>query len=359
MQKDSKIYVAGHRGTAGSAIVEMLYKNGYTNLVLKTHKELDLINQKAVQEFFAKEKPEYVFFCAAKLDTLGLFTPAQVLYENSMLQANVIHNAYENKVKKLIFFGSAWAYPQKAVNPIKEESLLEGKLDMKATAYGISKITGTKMCESYNLQYGTNYIVLYLANLYGETAEFDLQRAKVLPALMRKFHLAKLLRENRDKEIIEDIFQKDGLLLKINEAKKHLEKFGVSKEGVEIWGSGNVVREFIHARDLAAASIFVAKNIDFKDICFSGEFHLNVGSGEFLTIRDLAFLIKEIVGFNGSVSFNIGKPDSTMDRALDCSKIHSLGWKHKINLEQGIKMMYQWYLTQGLESSSRRGGGIT
>ena len=341
MDKNSKIYIAGHTGTLGSAILTELKEQNYTNLIYKSRLELDLTNQKAVADFFKIQKPEYVFLCAAKLDTLGLFTPASVIYENSMLQANIINSAYENSVKKLIFYGSAWAYPQKANNPITEQDLLNGKLDTKAVAYGLSKIIGTKMCEAYNLQYNTNFITLYLSNLYGQTAEFDLTKAKVLPALLRKFHLAKLLNEGKFNLVLKD------LNLDKNEAKKVLDKFGISKEYVEIWGSGNVVREFIHAKDLADASIFVMKNVNFDSLKSEQETHLNVGSGEFLSIKELAFLIKDIVGFNGDIKFNADKPDSTMDRMLDTSKIKSLGWKHKINLEEGVKMLYQWYKNGG------------
>ena len=341
MDKNSKIYIAGHTGTLGSAILTELKEQNYTNLIYKSRLELDLTNQKAVADFFKTQKPEYVFLCAAKLDTLGRFTPANVIYENSMLQANIINSAYENSVKKLIFYGSAWAYPQKANNPITEQDLLNGKLDTKAVAYGLSKIIGTKMCEAYNLQYNTNFITLYLSNLYGQTAEFDLTKAKVLPALLRKFHLAKLLNEGKFNLVLKD------LNLDKNEAKKVLDKFGISKEYVEIWGSGNVVREFIHAKDLADASIFVMKNVNFDSLKSEQETHLNVGSGEFLSIKELAFLIKDIVGFNGDIKFNADKPDSTMDRMLDTSKIKSLGWQHKINLEEGVKMLYQWYKNGG------------
>ncbi|MBK1973496.1 NAD-dependent epimerase/dehydratase family protein [Campylobacter sp. TTU-622] len=341
MLKDSKIYIAGHSGTLGKTLYNVLIEKGFNNIIVKTRKELDLVDQKAVVNFFIKEKPEYVFLCAAKLDTLGLFTPADVIYENSMLQANIIHSSYQNNVKKLIFYGSAWAYPQKAINPIKEENLLDGKLDFKAIAYGLPKIIGTKMCESYNLQYETNFITLYLTNLYGETTEFDLQKAKVLPALLRKFHLAKLLDENKINQVLKDL-----QMSSLKQAMEYLQKFGISKESVEIWGSGDTIREFIHAKDLADASIYVMQNIDFKDTISYNEPHLNVGSGEFLSIKELAFLIKNIVGFNGEIVFNNTKPDSTMDRILDSSRLQNLGWKAKIKLEDGIKMMYNWYLKE-------------
>ena len=344
MDKNSKIYIAGHAGTLGSAILNELKEQNYTNLIYKSKQELDLKNQKAVSEFFKSQKPEYVFLCAAKLDTLGLFMPADVIYENSMLQSNIINSAYENNVKKLIFYGSAWAYPQKAKNPINEQDLLNGKLDTKAVPYGLAKIIGTKMCEAYNLQYNTNFITLYLANLYGQTAEFDLAKAKVLPALLRKFHLAKLLNEDKFELVLKD------LNLDKNEAKNVLDKFGISKNCVEIWGSGEVIREFIHAKDLARASIFVMENVKFDTLKTQKESHLNVGSGEFLSIKELAFLIKDIVGFRGDIKFNANKPDSTMDRMLDSSRIQSFGWKHKINLEEGIKMLYEWY------QNTHRGG---
>ena len=345
MDKNSKIYIAGHKGTLGIALLDELKSDGFVNIITKTKEELNLINQQAVNDFFEQEKPEYVFLCAAKLDTLGFFTPAEVIYENIMLQSNILQAAYENNVKKLIYYGSAWAYPQSAINPIKEESLLESKLDDKATAYGLSKIIGTKMCEAYNLQYKTDFIVLYLANLYGQTAEFDLQKAKVLPALLRKFHIAKLLNEERY-----DLVLKDLKMNSLEEALEYLTKFGVSKNSVEIWGSGRVIREFIHAKDLAKASIFIAQNISFKNLKNYNEPHLNVGSGEFLSIKELAYLVKDIVGFKGDVIFNTDKPDSTMNRMLDSSRLRSLGWKHKINLKEGIEMMYQWY------KNSIRGG---
>ncbi|MCR2090362.1 GDP-L-fucose synthase family protein [Campylobacter upsaliensis] len=347
MLKDSLIYVAGHRGTAGSAILEGLLKQGFNNIITKTHAELDLTNQKAVEEFFAKEKPEFVFLAAAKLAHLGQFEPASVLYENLMIQNNILNASFKNGVKKLLFFGSAWMYPKNATNPIKEDTLLSDKLDSVATPYALAKITGVKLCEAYNDEFKTEFLSLALANLYGQTKDFNFKTAKVLPAMLRKFHLAKLLSQNDEKGVLEDILLRDSLKLStMSEAKEYLAKFGVSERSVEIWGSGKVRREFIHSEDLADAAVYIMQNINFKQIK-SENSHLNVGSGEVLSIKELAFLIRDIVGFEGEVVFNTSKPDSTMDRLLDNSKINALGWEAKINLEEGVQMMYQWYHTGG------------
>lgn len=338
MNKHSKIFVAGHKGTLGSAIVAELNELGYHNVITKNRSELDLLNQNDVEHFFKSQDIEYVFLAAAKLDTLGLFTPADVIYENSTLQNNIIHSAYKYNVRKLVFYGSAWAYPQNSQNPIKESELLNGDLADNAVAYGIPKILGSVMCEAYNQQYNTNFLVLYLANLYGKTADFDLTTAKVLPALLRKFHLAKLLENDDFDAVLKDIGTDDK-----NVALEFLKNFGISKNSVEIWGSGNVIREFIHSKDLANASIFAMNNIDFNDIKENRKSHLNVGSGEYLSIKELALLIKKIVGFGGETIFNSDRPDSPMHRYLDSSRIQSFGWNSKISLEKGVKEMYNWY----------------
>lgn len=345
MQKDSKIYIAGHSGTAGSAILQRLKELGFINIITKNHLKLDLLDQKKVAEFFTQEKPEYVFFAAAKLGHLGVKAPADILYENLMMQNNVFHNAYLNNVKKLIFFGSSWMYPQKALNPIKEESLLCDELDYVAEPYAISKIAGLKMAEAYNLQYDTNFICIALTNLYGETKDFDFKTAKVLPAMLRKIHLAKLLHESRYEELKLDLKIND-----LNEAKQYLKTQGIDEESVELWGSGKPRREFVHSQDLADACIYIMQNIDFKDLYDKDSkeirnTHINVGTNKDLSIRDLAELIKKIVAYEGKLKFDTLKPDSSMNRLLNCSKIHSLGWKHKIDLEQGIQMMYEWYKT--------------
>ncbi|MCR6578791.1 GDP-L-fucose synthase [Campylobacter insulaenigrae] len=346
MNKASKIYVAGHRGTAGSAILKRLQTLGYTNLVFKTHDELDLTNNIAVKEFFEKEKPEYIFFAAAKLGHLGVQMPAELFYENLTMQNNIFHNAYLYNVKKLIFFGSSWMYPQSAKNPIKEEYLLTDELEYNAEPYALPKITGIKMCEAYNLQYNTNFLSVALTNLYGETKDFDFKTAKVLPAMLRKFHLAKLLNEKQYDSILKDL-NMDA----IESSVEYLNKNGIYENHIEIWGSGNTRREFIHSQDLADACIFIMNNIDFshlydKDVKQIKNTHINVGTGKDLSIKDLAYLIKDIVGFKGEIRFDTSKPDSPMNRLLDCSKIHSLGWKHKIELEDGAKNMYKWYLEQ-------------
>ncbi|MDX2331764.1 GDP-L-fucose synthase family protein [Campylobacter hepaticus] len=344
MQKDSKIYIAGHSGTAGSAILKRLKELDFTNIIIRDHKELDLLDQRKVAEFFTYEKPDYVFFAAAKLGHLGMRVPADILYENLMMQNNVFHNAYMYNVKKLIFFGSSWMYPQKAINPIKEEALLSAELDYVAEPYAISKIAGLKMAEAYNLQYDTNFICVALTNLYGETKDFDFKTAKVLPAMLRKIHLAKLLHESRYEELLLDLKISD-----LNEAKQYLKNQGIDKKSVELWGSGKPRREFIHSQDLADACIYIMQNINFKDLYIKNikeikNTHINIGTNKDLCIKELAELIKKIVAYKGELKFDITKPDSSMNRLLDCSKIHSLGWKHKIELEEGIKMMYNWYL---------------
>ena len=344
MQKNSKIYIAGHNGTAGSAILKRLKELGFTHIITKSRLELDLLEQNKVAEFFAKERPEYVFFAAGKLGHLGVKAQADILYENLVMQNNVFHNAYLNKVKKLNFFGSSWMYPQKAINPIKEESLLSDELDYVAEPYAISKIAGLKMAEAYNLQYGTNFISVALTNLYGETKDFDFKTAKVLPAMLRKMHLAKLLYESKHEELMLDLGLSD-----INEAKRFLKNQGIDEKSVELWGSGKPRREFIHSQDLADACIYLMQNVDFKDLHAQNNkeiknTHINVGTNKDLSIRDLAEMIKKIVAYEGVLKFDTAKPDSSMNRLLDCSKIHALGWRHKIELEDGIKMMYGWYL---------------
>ncbi|EHC3424756.1 GDP-L-fucose synthase family protein [Campylobacter jejuni] len=347
MNKDSRIYIAGHKGTAGTALVENLKKRGYENLILKTRQELDLLNQQAVVEFFKNEQPEYVFLAAVlPCGAANVSQRADFIYENTTIQNNIIHQSFKFGVKKLIFFGSGYMYPEKTLNPIKEESMLTDILEYNATSFGIAKISGALMCESYNIQYGTNFITLALNNLYGTRANFDFGKSRVLPALLRKFHLAKLLEEEREDEILKDLKMKSFV-----EAKKYLADFGISKDCVEIWGTGKVRREFIHSDDLADAAIYVMENVNFSDLYKKDEkiknTHINIGTGVDYSIAEVAQMIKQIVGFKGKLTFNPNRPDSTMDRLMDCSKIHSLGWKHKIELEDGIKMMYDWYLNKG------------
>ncbi|EOD6380450.1 GDP-L-fucose synthase family protein [Campylobacter jejuni] len=345
MQTNSKIYIAGHKGTAGTALVENLQKRGFNNLVLKTRQELDLVNQQAVAKFFKEEKPEYVFLTAVlPCGAANVAQRADFIYENLMIQNNVIHNSFLNNVKKLVFFGSGYMYPENAKNPLKEEYLFQGDLEYGAYSFGAAKIAGAIMCESYNIQYGTNFITLVLNNLYGTKANFDFGKSRVLPALLRKFHLAKLLSEGNITQIFQDLKMNN-----FEEAKEYLHNFGISKKSVEIWGTGKVRREFIHSDDLADVAIYTMQNIDFKDLIKdrkSKNTHINIGTGIDYSIKEVALMVKNIVGFSGELVFNTSRPDSTMDRLMDCSKIHSLGWRHKIELKDGIKMMYEWYKTQ-------------
>lgn len=346
MNKNSKIYVAGHRGLVGSAIVKNLESKGYTNIITRTHKELDLINQKSVEEFFENEKPEYVILAAAKVGGIVANNTyrADFIYENLQIQNNVIHQSYIHKVKKLLFLGSTCIYPKNAPQPMSEDSLLTSPLEYTNEPYAIAKIAGIKMCESYNIQYGTNFLSVMPTNLYGPNDNFDLETSHVLPALVRKIHLAKLLSEKKYDEVIKDL-----KVSNIDEATTYLNKFGVNKDKVEIWGSGNPRREFLYSEDMADACVFLIENRDFKDTYEHNSkkiinTHINIGTGKDISIKELANLIKDIVGFKGKLYFNTEKPDGTMIKLTDSSKLHSLMWKHKVKLEDGIKTIYDWYL---------------
>ena len=345
MNKDAKIYIAGHRGLVGSAILENLKSKGYTNLVTRTHKELDLTDQVQVAAFFAKEKPEYVFLAAAKVGGIvaNNVYRADFIYENLMIQNNVIHNSYLNDVKKLLFLGSTCIYPKNSAQPMKEDYLLTDTLEYTNEPYAIAKISGIKMCESYNLQYGTNFISVMPTNLYGPNDNFDLEKSHVLPALIRKIHLAKLLSESNYSLILKDTGHKT-----IEEAKAYLSSFGVSESSVEIWGSGKPKREFLWSEDMADACVYIMENRDFKDT-FDKEAkeirntHINIGTGKEISIKELAQVIKHVVGFKGELIFNPQRPDGTMRKLTDVSKLNDLGWKHKVELEDGIKRVYEWY----------------
>ena len=400
MNKNSKIYVAGHRGLVGSAIVKNLESKGYTNIITRTHKELDLINQKDVEEFFEKEKPEYVILAAAKVGGIVANNTyrADFIYENLQIQNNVIHQSYVHKVKKLLFLGSTCIYPKNAPQPMSEDSLLTSPLEYTNEPYAIAKIAGIKMCESYNIQYGTNFISVMPTNLYGPNDNFDLETSHVLPALIRKIHLGKCLesvkweelsvKKDENWELIKQDLNKNPIkCVKCYElgAKKEdkiitgksskqeildvLEEYGIrlhntefvtpntnlNKVQIEIWGSGNPRREFLYSEDMADACVFLLKNIDFKDIlnteCLTHtaknevrNTHINIGTGKDISIKELAELIKNIIGFKGELYFNTEKPDGTMKKLTDVSKLNSLGWKYKMDLESGIKEMYKWYL---------------
>lgn len=346
MKKNAKIYVAGHRGLVGSALVKILVKKGYTNIITQTHSELDLINSVAVAKFFERERPEYVFLAAAKVGGIVANNTyrAQFIYENLMIQNNVIHQSYISGVKKLLFLGSTCIYPKNCSQPMKEDYLLTDTLEYTNEPYAIAKIAGIKMCESYNLQYGTNFISVMPTNLYGPNDNFDLETSHVMPALIRKMHLAKLLSEGKMKAVLEDLKLKTE-----KEALNYLKSFGVTSGSVEIWGSGNPRREFLWSEDMADACIFLMEAINFKNTYKSDQkeirnTHINIGTGEDVSIKELAELIKQVVGYNGDLVFNTSRPDGTLKKLTDVSKLNSFGWKHIVDLEEGIRKMYQWYV---------------
>jgi GDP-L-fucose synthase len=348
MDKNSKIYVAGHKGLVGSAIKKNLISKGFLNIICRTHDELDLLDQKAVEDFFKEEKPEYVILAAAKVGGIIANNKyrADFIYENLQVQNNVIHQSYLNGVKKLLFLGSTCIYPKEAPQPMNEDSLLTSPLEYTNEPYAIAKIAGIKMCESYNLQYGTNFISVMPTNLYGPNDNFDLEKSHVLPAMIRKIHLAKLLNEQKYDEVVKNL-----KVSSIEEAKKYLSNFGVDEQKVEIWGTGKPRREFLYSEDMADACVFLLENVDFKDVIKDKDkeirnTHINIGSGVDISIKELALLVKSIVGFNGELYFNTDKPDGTMKKLTDVSKLNSLGWKYKMELEDGIKTMYSWYLSQ-------------
>ncbi|MGG7213210.1 GDP-L-fucose synthase family protein [Clostridium nigeriense] len=305
MDKNSKIYVAGHRGLVGSAIVRKLHEKGYTNILGKTHKELDLMSSMEVENFFKEEKPEYVFLAAAKVG--GIYAnsiyPADFIYENLQIQNNVIGNSYKYGVKKLMFLGSSCIYPKMCPQPIKEEYLLSGYLEETNEAYALAKIVGLKMCEFFNKQYGTNYISVMPTNLYGPYDNFHPENSHVMPALIRRFHEAKVS----------------------------------GKKEVVVWGSGTPLREFLYSEDMADACIYLMENYEGNDF-------FNIGTGKEITIQDLSELIKEVVGYEGKIVFDTTKPDGTPRKLLDVSKLENAGWKYKMELKDGIREAYKWFM---------------
>ncbi|NNK87383.1 MAG: GDP-L-fucose synthase [Flavobacteriaceae bacterium] len=346
MEKDSKIFVAGHRGLVGSAILENLKSKGYTNLLTKTRQELDLIDQLAVKTFFKTERPEYVFLAAARVGGIvanNLYR-GEFIYDNMMIQNNVIHHSYLNGVKKLLFLGSTCIYPKNAPQPMKEEYLLTDVLEYTNEPYAIAKIAGIKICESYNLQYGTNFLSVMPTNLYGPNDNFDFEKSHVLPALLRKTYLAKLLADSD----FETVMKNTGHESK-EEAMSFLESIGVTADRIQIWGTGAPLREFLWSEDMADACVFIMESVNFsetydKDIKAIRNTHINIGTGQDISIADLAVLIKEIVGFEGELVFDTSKPDGTYRKLTDVSKLNSIGWKHKIDLVEGIKKLYDWYV---------------
>ena len=381
--KEDKIYIAGHKGLVGSAIWKNLESRGYTNLVGKTHAELDLTNQQQVADFFAKEKPKAVVLAAAFVGGImaNSLYRADFIMQNMMMQCNVIHEAYKNGVDKLLFLGSTCIYPKEAPQPMTEDVLLTSPLEYTNEPYAIAKIAGLKMCESYNLQYGTNYIAVMPTNLYGPNDNFHLENSHVMPAMIRKIYLAKLMADGNWEEVKRDLNLRpvegiDGsasqeMILSI------LSKYGIFPNKVELWGTGSPYREFLWSEDMADASVHLLLNVDFKDIIGIDKYssvqcgvkanavvnrnetqsrggaiptlgeirncHINVGTGKELTIKELAYLVVKTVGFSGEIVFDTSKPDGTPRKLISVKKLHSLGWQHKVEIEEGVARLFAWY----------------
>ena len=383
LDKDSKIYVAGHKGLVGSAIWNNLKKRGYNNLVGRTHKELDLTDQYQVKAFFDEEKPDAVVLAAAFVGGImaNSLYRADFMMMNMKIQCNVISEAYAHRVKKLLFLGSTCIYPKNAPQPMKEDCLLTSELEYTNQEYAMAKISGLKMCESYNLQYGTNYIAVMPTNLYGPNDNFHLENSHVMPAMMRKIYLAKLIHDDDWKAITVDMNKRpvEGVTgaSSHDEILKVLAKYGIENNKVTLWGTGSPLREFLWSEDMADASVHVLLNVDFSDIIGIEKYssvhygasvdgavdrnhsagrggaipslgeirncHINVGTGKELTIRELSELVVKSVGFQGEVFFDASKPDGTMRKLIDVSKLHSLGWTHKVEIEDGVQKLFEWY----------------
>ncbi len=365
MEKNAKIYIAGHLGMVGSAILNNLKQKGYSNFVFRTLDEMDLRDQKQTDDFFRTEKPEYVVLAAAKVGGIiaNNIYRADFIFDNIQIQNNIIGASFKYGVKKLLFLGSSCIYPKNAPQPMSEDSLLTSTLEYTNEPYAIAKIAGLKLCESFNLQYGTNFISVMPTNLYGYNDNFDLEKSHVLPALIRKMHLGKCLMENNWDAIRKDFtkYPVEGVKGNNTEAEinEKLNKYGISRNGsdvtITLWGTGSPMREFLHASDLADACVFIMENIDFNDLAnFYKErnpqeaneiknTHINIGTGVDLTIRELSEIVKEITGYKGTIVWDSTKPDGTMRKLMDVSKLHSLGWKEKIGFKEGITKVYESY----------------
>ena len=356
INKDAKIYVAGHRGLVGSAIWGNLVSKGYTNLVGRTHSELDLLDGEATRQFFDKERPEYVILAAAFVGGImaNNIYRADFIYKNLQIQQNVIGESFRHGVKKLLFLGSTCIYPKNAPQPIPENALLTSTLEYTNEPYAIAKISGLKLCESFNLQYGTNYIAVMPTNLYGPNDNFDLEKSHVLPAMIRKIHLAKLLNDGDFTSIRKDFARRPlaGIIAESSdeEITSRLSDFGISRSSLTLWGTGEPLREFLWSEDMADASVFILENVDFADIKGSNSevrnCHINIGTGIEHSISDVANIIKNVVQYEGDIKWNPTKPNGTMRKLCDVSKLHSLGWHHRIELTDGIRMIYDWYLNE-------------
>ena len=383
LSKDSKIYVAGHRGLVGSAIWNNLKQRGYDNLIGRTHAELDLTDQLAVRRFFDEERPDAVVLAAAFVGGImaNSLYRADFIMQNMLMQCNVIGEAYAHGVKRLLFLGSTCIYPKNAPQPMKEDVLLTSPLEYTNEEYAIAKIAGLKMCESYNLQYGTNYIAVMPTNLYGPNDNFHLENSHVMPAMMRKIYLAKLIHDGNWEAIRVDMNKRPVESVtganSNEEILQVLAKYGISNNKVVLWGTGKPLREFLWSEDMADASVHVLLNVNFSDVIgiekYSSVFygtkadgavdrnnsegrggaipslgeirncHINVGTGKELTIRELSQLVVKAVGFEGEVEFDASKPDGTPRKLIDVSKLHSLGWTHKVEIEEGVRRLFEWY----------------
>lgn len=355
MNKNTKIYIAGHKGLVGSAIWNNLISRGYTNLVGKTHQELDLLDGAAVKNFFDEEQPEAVVLAAAHVGGImaNNIYRADFIYNNLQIQQNVIGESFRHNVKKLLFLGSTCIYPRESPQPMKEDCLLTDTLEYTNEPYAIAKIAGLKMCESFNIQYGTNYIAVMPTNLYGPNDNFHLEKSHVLPAMIRKIHLAKCLNENDWESVRKDLNLRPVEEIDGNNSEKEilkvLYKYGISQEAVTLWGTGTPMREFLWSEEMADASVHVLLNVDFKDTYDISQkeirnCHINVGTGKEVSIRQAAEMIVKEIGFKGELHWDLSKPDGTMRKLTDVTKLHNLGWHHKIEIDEGIHRMYEWYL---------------
>lgn len=355
MNKNTKIYIAGHRGLVGSAIWNNLMSRGYTNLVGRTHQELDLLDAAAVKKFFDEEQPEAVVLAAAHVGGIMANNTyrADFIYNNLQIQQNVIGESYRHGVKKLLFLGSTCIYPREAPQPMKEDCLLTNTLEYTNEPYAIAKIAGLKMCESFNIQYGTNYIAVMPTNLYGPNDNFHLEKSHVLPAMIRKIHLAKCLNENNWEAVRKDLNLRPVEGVNGNNTNEEilavLSRYGISPDAVTLWGTGTPMREFLWSEEMADASVHVLLNVDFKDTYDASQkeirnCHINVGTGKEVSIRQAAEMIVKEIDFKGELRWDSSKPDGTMRKLTDVTKLHNLGWHHKIEIDEGIHRMYEWYL---------------
>ena len=354
MNKDSKIYIAGHNGLVGSAIWKNLLAKGYTNLTGRSHKELDLLDGAAAKTFFENEKPEYVFLAAAYVGGIVANNTyrADFIYRNIQIQNHVIYESFRNDVKKLLFLGSTCIYPKESPQPMREDYLLTSPLEYTNEPYAIAKIAGLKMCESFNIQYRTNYIAVMPTNLYGLNDNFDLEKSHVLPAMMRKMHLSKCLQENNWDAIRKDL-KKRPLndvhdTSATDEIVSVLNKHGIFADYLNLWGTGKPMREFLWSEDMADACVFIMESVDFDDLKKDKEeirnCHINIGTGKEISIKNLAETIEKIIDYKGDIRFDSSKPDGTMRKLTDVSKLTSLGWRYNVEIEEGINLMYDWYI---------------